>query len=75
MFQDGVRDKLTPLEVEMRYSLKEDYYDVNYRSTSTVLPPILDQNVPSVYKDKITIRKNCGHDDICIPDLRLISKP
>lgn len=36
---------------------------------------MLDRNMPLAYKDKITIRKNCGPDDICIPDLKLIAQP
>ncbi|CAO1396274.1 unnamed protein product [Diamesa tonsa] len=72
---DGIRDKLTPLEVEMKYNMRTA--SSSY-TTSTVsrrrraaLEPVLDQNKGTVQRDSINIMKNCGSDNICIPDLRL----
>ena len=63
--QPDLRDKLTPLDAEMRYSM-------HLRRTSS-LPPILDQDAPPVQRDSISIQKNCGRDNVCIPDLQLIA--
>lgn len=72
---DVIRDKLTPLEVEMRYNLRE--VTTSYGSTTVPrrkrgnLDPILDQNLGTIRKDSINIQKNCGPDNVCIPDLKL----
>ena len=72
---DGIRDKLTSLEVEMRYSLRQS---TSSYTTSTLsrrrrgtLDPVLDENRGTVQRDSINIQKNCGPDNVCIPDLRL----
>ncbi|XP_052127501.1 integrin alpha-PS2 isoform X2 [Frankliniella occidentalis] len=61
-----LRDKLTPLDAEMRYSMQT-------RRVSSALPPILDQDAPPVQRDSISIQKNCGRDNVCIPDLQLVA--
>jgi integrin alpha 8 len=72
---DGIRDKLTPLEVEMRYNLREA--TTTYALSSAPrrkrgeLDPILDQDRGTIQKDTINIQKNCGSDNVCIPDLKL----
>lgn len=71
---DGIRDKLTPLEIEMRYSIRQSTIS---HSSSTLsrrqrdLEPVLDQNRGTVQRDSINIMKECGPDNVCIPDLRL----
>lgn len=72
---DGIRDKLTPLEVEMKYNIRQA---TTAYTTSTVsrrrratLDPVLDENRGTVQRDSINIMKNCGKDNICIPDLKL----
>lgn len=72
---DGIRDKLTSLEVEMKYSIRQT---TTAYTTSTVsrrkratLDPVIDENRGTVQRDSINIAKNCGKDNICIPDLRL----
>lgn len=72
---DGIRDKLTSLEVEMKYSIRQastayTTSTVSRRKRST-LDPVLDENRGTVQRDTINIAKNCGKDNICIPDLRL----
>lgn len=72
---EGVRDKLTALEVEMKYNIRET--TTKYSSSSqtrvrrAVLEPVLDQNIGTVRRDSVNIMKNCGKDNICIPDLKL----
>ncbi|XP_055615855.1 integrin alpha-PS2 isoform X2 [Toxorhynchites rutilus septentrionalis] len=67
---DNIRDKITPLEVEMKYSLRQSSFSQQRRRRATV-EPVLDQNRGTVQKDSINIQKNCGPDNVCIPDLRL----
>ncbi|XP_050437291.1 integrin alpha-PS2 isoform X2 [Adelges cooleyi] len=70
---NNVRDKLTPLEAELRYRIIED----TRKFTRTSLTPVidLDNELFAVSRDSIIIQKNCGDDNVCIPDLRLIAKP
>lgn len=73
---DNIRDKLTPLEVEMKYSLRNyqaDPAEVR-RGRRSALLPVLDQNEGTVQRDSINIQKNCGPDNVCIPDLRMTVK-
>jgi integrin alpha 8 len=74
--KDGVRDKLTPLEVEMKYSIRQatttySASNVSRRRRTTTLDPVVDENRGTVQRDSINIMKNCGKDNICIPDLKL----
>jgi integrin alpha 8 len=74
---DNIRDKLTPLEVEMRYNFRSTSQAAVASDTSSsrrrraVLEPVLDQNRGTIQRDSINIQKNCGSDNVCIPDLRL----
>ncbi|XP_026747771.1 integrin alpha-PS2 isoform X3 [Trichoplusia ni] len=61
---EEIRDKLTPIEVKMSYDL------VNQPS-GNIVPPVLDQTRSIVHADSLNIQKNCGPDNICIPDLRM----
>ncbi|GLV41998.1 inflated [Carabus blaptoides fortunei] len=76
--RESTRDKLTPIDVEMRYNLST-VYEVNKtthrRRPNGYLHPVLNGNRPSVLKDSIVIKKECGTDDVCIPDLRVIATP
>ena len=67
---ENVRDKITSLEVEMQYNLRTLYAGQGRRKRAP-LEPILDQNRGTIQKDSINIQKNCGPDNICIPDLKL----
>ncbi|XP_053696719.1 integrin alpha-PS2 [Sabethes cyaneus] len=67
---ENIRDKITPLEVEMKYSLRQSSASAQRGRRATV-EPVLDQNRGTVQKDSINIQKNCGPDNVCIPDLRL----
>lgn len=67
---------MTSLEAEMRYSLFEQKQSARRRLKSD-LAPILDLDDESglVSRDSVSIQKNCGKDNVCIPDLRLTSVP
>lgn len=68
---DAIRDKLTALEVEMKYNIRQTGYTASTRQKRATLDPVLDENRGTVQRDSINIMKNCGKDNICIPDLRL----
>ncbi|XP_014242051.1 integrin alpha-PS2 isoform X2 [Cimex lectularius] len=63
-----IRDKLTSLDAEVKIGLpKSQYY--------STMPPVLDTTNEHKWQDSLAIHKNCGHDQKCIPDLRLVAKP
>lgn len=66
-----IRDKLTPIESEVRYSLRENP-DARRRNRRS-LPPVLGAETPSK-SDVIVIQKNCGPDNICIPDMQVSAR-
>lgn len=66
-----IRDKLTPIESEVRYSLRETA-DIRRRNRRA-LPPVLGADAPSK-TDVIVIQKNCGQDNTCIPDMQVTTK-
>lgn len=68
---ENVQDKLTPLEVEMRYQLRNSRIKPTIRRKRDTLEPVIDQNREIVQRDSLNIQKNCGMDNICVPDLRL----
>ncbi|CAH2990437.1 unnamed protein product [Chilo suppressalis] len=59
------RDKLTPIDVKMTYELIT-------QPSGTVVPPVLDQTADTGPSDSLNIPKNCGVDNVCIPDLKLV---
>ncbi|CAF1902329.1 unnamed protein product [Rotaria magnacalcarata] len=61
--KDDVRDKLKPIHIHIDYSLSS-------KSDANVIPPILDP-ANSSYDYNIPIQKDCGTDDICIPNLHI----
>ncbi|XP_029042602.2 integrin alpha-PS2 isoform X1 [Osmia bicornis bicornis] len=66
----NIRDKLTSLDAEMRMSLDEERIKDNRpRDPRIPLRPILGSTTSR--KDSLSIRKNCGPDNVCIPDLQL----
>ncbi|XP_043525000.1 integrin alpha-PS2-like isoform X2 [Frieseomelitta varia] len=66
----NIRDKLTSLDAEMRMSLDEERYeDTRTRDPRIPLRPILGSTTSR--KDSLSIRKNCGSDNVCIPDLQM----
>lgn len=55
----------------MKYGIRVSQHPALSRQPRAVLEPIMDQNVGTVQRDAINIQKNCGPDNVCIPDLRL----
>ena len=64
----SVRDKLSSLEAQMTYSINPD-------DSKEDLKPIIDprQNMKAL-TDAASILKDCGLDNICIPDLKISIK-
>ncbi|XP_060537100.1 integrin alpha-PS2 isoform X2 [Cylas formicarius] len=72
--KNDIRDKLTALEAEVKYFMIEDLSSGYYgkvRDPRSRLTPVLDLNSPPSRKDSISIQKNCGFDNICIPNLHV----
>uniref|UniRef100_A0A182Q008 Integrin alpha-2 domain-containing protein n=1 Tax=Anopheles farauti TaxID=69004 RepID=A0A182Q008_9DIPT len=67
---ENVRDKITPLEVEMAYGLRQSAQGRQRRPRANI-EPVLDHNRGTVQRDSINIQKNCGPDNVCVPDLRM----
>ncbi|CAL7950339.1 unnamed protein product [Xylocopa violacea] len=66
----NIRDKLTSLDAEMRMSLDEERHtSTGPRDPKQPLRPILGSTTSR--KDSLSIRKNCGPDNVCIPDLQM----
>ncbi|XP_040079364.1 integrin alpha-PS2 [Ixodes scapularis] len=61
----AIRDKLSPIRVRVRSSL------VQTVSSQSLLLPVLNASRPSNVTHQVHIRKNCGGDGVCVPDLRL----
>lgn len=55
----------------MRFNIRENYYQNSVQRTRRSLEPVIDKNLGTLQRDSINIQKNCGPDNICIPDLRL----
>lgn len=65
-----LRDKLTSLDAEMQVELANDYRSsqVKKRNPREQLTPILGpKNTKN--RESLSIQKNCGPDNICVPDL------
>ncbi|XP_063378399.1 integrin alpha-PS2 isoform X1 [Cydia fagiglandana] len=66
---EEIRDKLTPIEVKMTYNLMSQPH-------GDIVPPVLDQTQSVQAADSLNIQKNCGPDNVCIPDLHMqVSSP
>ncbi|KPJ04982.1 Integrin alpha-PS2 [Papilio xuthus] len=61
---EEIRDKLSPIEVKMSYELVT-------QPSGEVVPPVVDRTKSIVQTDSLNIQKNCGPDNICIPDLSM----
>ncbi|CAN7996424.1 unnamed protein product [Ixodes hexagonus] len=61
----AIRDKLSPITVRVRSSL------VQTVSSQSLLLPVLNASRPGNVTHEVHIRKNCGGDGVCVPDLRL----
>ncbi|CAK9302561.1 unnamed protein product [Gordionus sp. m RMFG-2023] len=62
-----IRDKLSPITIQVTTSLIEQNFAYQ------TLKPVLDSLIPSLVKKLLHILKDCGSDNICDPNLSLIS--
>jgi len=70
----NLRDKLTPIKVEVEYNLY-DPYPGQFQHPRAFMKPILNKANKNTLQKLLQIEKNCGRDNKCIPDLRLTAKP
>jgi hypothetical protein len=63
--KDGIRDKLTPIVGTASFKLSEASTFKKGESLRPVIGPV------NAFEDAVTIQRNCGGDDVCIPDLQL----
>lgn len=57
----------------MRFNMRENNNQGQRaeRVRRATLEPVIDQNRGTTERDSINIQKNCGPDNVCIPDLQL----
>lgn len=72
-----IRDKLTPLKIDIDYNLAEHATpeSLDYSTNQAKLRPVLNKSAPNKLSKVATIQKNCGPDNVCIPDLKLTMSP
>lgn len=71
-----IRDKLTPLKVEIDYNLADSGVETyDYATGAPKLKPTLNRAVSNRMSKIATIQKNCGPDNVCVPDLKLSVTP
>ncbi|XP_064647988.1 integrin alpha pat-2-like isoform X1 [Lineus longissimus] len=64
-----IKDKLTPVVVDLRVTVLE-----KANPAPDELIPILDQYANTHVQAKAHVRKECGPDNVCIPDLKVRTK-
>ncbi|KFO74810.1 Integrin alpha-8, partial [Cuculus canorus] len=64
------RDKLSPINVNLNYSLDESSFE-----DSLTVKPILNYYQKSSVTEQAYILVDCGEDNLCIPDLQLSAIP
>ena len=70
----NLRDKLTPIRVEVEYRLFDPYPASPHLQHRNLLKPILNKANKNQLSKLLHIEKNCGRDNKCIPDLRLTAR-
>ncbi|CAH2086025.1 unnamed protein product [Euphydryas editha] len=71
---DDIRDKLTPMEVKLTYELASA--GAGGAGGAGSVPPVLDRTRSIERTDSLNIQKNCGPDNVCVPDLMMfVSTP
>lgn len=65
---EDIRDKLKPIQVDIQYDLLSSS---GSQRGSRELLPIFNLTTANRLSKNINILKNCGPDNVCIPDLRL----
>ena len=62
-------DKLSPIVIELQYHI-QNYY--NLPINSRMHTPMLNRLRPNKIYKSIHIMQNCGRDNVCVPDLKII---
>lgn len=79
--RNGVRDKLTPIKIDIDYKLAETGApQMDYALGVPKLKPVLnkpqgDKQQGKLHRVAQLIQKNCGTDNVCVPDLKLTMEP
>uniref|UniRef100_A0A914YIK9 Integrin alpha-2 domain-containing protein n=1 Tax=Panagrolaimus superbus TaxID=310955 RepID=A0A914YIK9_9BILA len=66
---DTIRDKISPIIVSVNYTY------VERRLSGDLLEPAVDTTLPQAFTTELVIEKDCGEDNVCIPDLQMTAKP
>jgi hypothetical protein len=75
--QPNIRDKLTALEARLTVQLPTSRADLSpvlgLASAAAEMQSLtgLPQDISLVARDSVIIQKDCGEDNLCVPDLRL----
>ncbi|KAF6130521.1 integrin subunit alpha 8 [Phyllostomus discolor] len=64
------RDKLSPINISLNYSLDESTFQEGLEVT-----PVLNHYRENVVTEQAHILVDCGEDNMCIPDLKLSARP
>lgn len=71
-----IRDKLTPLKIDIDYNLADGGERYDHATEQPKLRPVLNKsNLNNKLSKVATIQKNCGSDNVCVPDLKLEMSP
>uniref|UniRef100_A0A914C2S2 Integrin alpha-2 domain-containing protein n=1 Tax=Acrobeloides nanus TaxID=290746 RepID=A0A914C2S2_9BILA len=62
---DTIRDKISPIIISVNYT------HVEKRTTGDFLEPAVDTTLPQSFTTELTVEKDCGEDNVCIPDLQM----
>ena len=66
--QDVLQDKRSPIVLQLDFVI-QNYH--NLASNSRLHTPMLDQMQPNHFRAQVNIQRNCGRDNVCVPDLKV----
>ncbi|CAD5219487.1 unnamed protein product [Bursaphelenchus xylophilus] len=62
---ETIRDKISPILINVNYTYQEK------RAQPGQLEPAVDTTLPQAFVTELTIEKDCGDDNVCVPDLQV----
>lgn len=65
---ETITDKISPILINVNYTYVEK------RAQPGQLEPAVDTTLPQAFVTELTIEKDCGDDNVCIPDLQVSAK-